>query len=137
MSEQFKKDPSVVVGGLIINIEGKVLLCKSYKWNNLWTIPGGHIEYGESIEEAIKREVKEEVGLDIDLKKILWFNYILNKKYFFKKRHFVALECLCSTNSNKVQIDNNEMQDYNWFEPKDALKEETDPYTHKFIEKYW
>ena len=42
------------------------------KWGNLWVVPGGHIEYGETIEEAIKREMKEETNLDIKLEKILF-----------------------------------------------------------------
>jgi len=135
MSEQIKH-PRVVVAGLIINQKGEILLCKSYKWSNLWIVPGGHIEYGETIEKAIKREVKEEVGLDIKIKKILFTQELIEPKDYCKKRHFISLQCVCSAENNNVKIDDDEIQDYKWVDPEDGLKEKTDPYTHKFIEKY-
>ncbi|MBL7169852.1 MAG: NUDIX domain-containing protein [Candidatus Aenigmarchaeota archaeon] len=131
-----EKKPSLVVAGLIINQEGKVLLCRSRKWNNLWIVPGGHIEYGESIEDAIKREIKEEVGLDIELKKVLFVQELIEPKDYIKKKHLISLECVCSTKDNNVEIDDDEIQDHKWIEPEDALKEKTDPYTHEFIKKY-
>lgn len=45
--------PEPVVGVLIFNTEGKMLLLKSHKWRDKYIIPGGHIELGERIEEAI------------------------------------------------------------------------------------
>ena len=33
---------------------------------NRWTVPGGHIELGETVEETLKREIKEEIGLEIE-----------------------------------------------------------------------
>ena len=53
--------PEPTVGALIINSENKILLVKSHKWmNGKYSVPGGHVEIGESFEEAIIREVKEE-----------------------------------------------------------------------------
>jgi len=131
-----EKRPSVVVAGLILNQKGEILLCKSYKWNNLLVVPGGHIKYGETIKEAIKREVKEEVGLDIKVKKILFVQELIEPKDYCKKRHFVSLQCICSAKNDDVKIDNDEMQDYKWVKPENGLKEKTDPYTHEFIKKY-
>lgn len=58
----------LVVTASIIN-DDKFLIIKENKPNalNKWTFPGGHIEYGEDILFAAKREVKEETGLDIEL----------------------------------------------------------------------
>ena len=56
--------PEPTVGALIINNKKEILLVKSHKWlNNKYSVPGGHVEIGESFEEAIIREVKEETGL--------------------------------------------------------------------------
>lgn len=58
----------LVVTASIIN-DDKLLIIKENKPNalNKWTFPGGHIEYGEDILFAAKREVQEETGLDIEL----------------------------------------------------------------------
>lgn len=62
----------VAVGAVIEDGEGKVLLVKHRPerggyWRGRWICPGGSLEVGESIEEGIKREVREETQLKIDL----------------------------------------------------------------------
>lgn len=57
--------PEPTVGALIFNAEGKLFLMKSHKWHDEYVIPGGHIELGETAEEALRREIKEETALDI------------------------------------------------------------------------
>lgn len=54
----------VTVDGVIIH-EGNILLIKRGKepYINFWALPGGFVEYGETTEEAVIREVKEETGL--------------------------------------------------------------------------
>ncbi|MEM5793622.1 MAG: NUDIX domain-containing protein [Candidatus Aenigmatarchaeota archaeon] len=128
--------PEIVVGCLIVNKNGMILICKSPKWKNLWVVPGGHIEYGETIEQSVKREVKEEVGLDVKFEKILFVQEIIEPKEYNRKTHFISLECVCSTINDKVKIDDREIKEYIWAKPIDALKMETDPYTHEFIKKY-
>lgn len=54
----------------IVN-DGKILLVKKSEDDpyhpNEWEVPGGRMEFGEKLDEHIKREVKEEVGLDIEI----------------------------------------------------------------------
>ena len=50
---------------IIIEIAGKIVLIKRKNPPHGWAIPGGFIDYGESAEEAARREAKEETGLDI------------------------------------------------------------------------
>ena len=54
------------MGALIVNSNGEILLVKSFKWGSKYTVPGGHIELGERSEVAVRREVKEEVGLEVE-----------------------------------------------------------------------
>lgn len=128
--------PEPIVGALISNDKKEVFLVKSHKWSNLYCIPGGHIELGETIEEAVKREIKEEVGLDIEFEKVLFIQEAVFPKDFHKKKHFIFLECVCRTKSKEVKIDNDEIQKFIWIEPKKALDLNLDSYTRNFIIKY-
>ncbi|HET9999347.1 MAG TPA: NUDIX domain-containing protein [Ktedonobacteraceae bacterium] len=49
---------------VVVNDEGKILLQRRSD-NNLWALPGGTMEIGESIGETVIREVKEETGFDV------------------------------------------------------------------------
>ena len=57
-----------IVGAFIFSSDGKLLLGKNIKggvYSGCWVIPGGGIETGETKVDALKREVKEEVGIEI------------------------------------------------------------------------
>jgi 8-oxo-dGTP diphosphatase len=59
------------VKAVIINNEGLILIIKhagdETHLENLWDVPGGRFEYGETPQEGLKREVKEESGLEIQI----------------------------------------------------------------------
>ncbi len=133
MTEQ--KYPEPTVGALIFNPEGKVLLIKSHKWRDRYVIPGGHIELGEKIEDALRREIKEETGLDIhDIEFFLLQEFIFDKT-FHKKRHFLFLDHICKTTSTQVSLDQ-EGQEYVWVNPDEALNLQVEPYTRRILEEY-
>ena len=52
------------VKGLILNSQGKILMAHN---NNTYQLPGGHVDEGESIDECIIREIKEETGIDLEV----------------------------------------------------------------------
>lgn len=61
----------VRVTGILIESE-KVLLVKQKVANRDWSLPGGRVENGETLEEAMIREMKEETGLDVKVKNLLY-----------------------------------------------------------------
>lgn len=63
--------PLLTVDALII-FEGKIVLIKRKNppYQNLFALPGGFVEVGETVEAAVVREAKEETGLDIELIKL-------------------------------------------------------------------
>lgn len=131
-----QKYPEITVGALIFNPEGKILLIKSHKWKGKYTIPGGHIEYGETIEEALKREIKEETGLDIyDIEFVCIQEFIFDNA-FWKKKHFIFLDYVCKTDSKDVKL-NEEAEECAWFTLEEALNNpEVENYTKRLIRKY-
>lgn len=61
----------VSVGALIVNDKGEIFITKrGVKATNergTWEIPGGKVHFGETLEDAVKREIKEEYGVDVVL----------------------------------------------------------------------
>jgi len=131
-----RKYPEPTVGALIINNSGEILLVKSPKWNCGYTIPGGHVELGEKIEDALKREIKEEVGIDIEVVGPLMVQEAIFPKTFFKKKHFIFLDYLCKAKNTEIKLDGREMTGFIWIKPEKALNLDIEPFTRNMINKY-
>ena len=126
--------PEPTVGALIVNDDGEVLLCESHKWPNIYTVPGGHVELGETFEEALKREIKEEVGLDVKVEELLSIQQVIYPKEFWKRAHFVFLDFLCRADgAQNVIVDGDEIQNTLWVDPKEALNLNIDRYLRHFL----
>ncbi len=111
--------PEATVGAVIFNPENRVLLCKSRKWNSKYVIPGGHIESGEKIEDALKREVYEETGLDIYDLKLISLKESIFSDTFESRKHFIFIDFTCRTDSSEVTL-NNEAEEYIWVKPEET-----------------
>jgi ADP-ribose pyrophosphatase YjhB (NUDIX family) len=66
MAEKEKKNPLPTVD-ILIEIEGGIVLIERKNPPHGWAIPGGFVDYGESLETAAAREAKEEISLDVKL----------------------------------------------------------------------
>lgn len=128
--------PEATVGALVANSKGEVLIVRSNKWRNKYTVPGGHIELGERAEDAIKREVKEETGLDVYSVKLLLVQQAIYPVDYYKHEHFIFLDYLCSSLNSEVKLDGRELQEYVWIKPDEALELDLEDYTKNFVLKY-
>jgi len=108
---------------------------KSHKWNNKYVMPGGHVELGETLNEALKREIKEETNIDIYDIEFIGFQEFIFDKVFWKKRHFIFFDYVCKTNSKEVKL-NDEGQEYTWVTLEEAIKLSIEPYTMNTIKAY-
>jgi nucleoside triphosphatase len=128
--------PEATVGALIVNGKGEILLVRSYKWGSRYTVPGGHIELGEASEKAVRREVREEVGLEVEPVRLLLVQEAIYPEGYIKHEHFIFLDYLCRTSSSDVKLDGKEIQEYLWTNPDDALQLDLESYTRNLVEAY-
>ena len=128
--------PEATVGALIVNGKGEILLVRSYKWGTKYTVPGGHIELGERSETAVKREIREEVGLEVEPVRLLLVQEAIYPADYIKHEHYIFLDYLCRTDSSEVKLDGKEIQEYVWTTPSDALQLELESFTRNLVEAY-
>lgn len=134
--DNFKKYPEPTVGPIIYNEQGEILLIQCPKWADYWHIPGGHIEIGETGEQALKREIREETGLEIDDIEFIGYQDAIEPAGFFKKKHFIFLD-YCARRSGGEITKSREMEEYIWLQPEQALKTlKIHPATVKTIKFY-
>lgn len=107
---------------LIFNEHGEVLvLYPNYK--NTWILPGGHTEDNESPKENCLREVKEELGLDISIGRLLCVDYVKQKPPKGESLVFIFEGGILSDKQiNKIKLQEDELTDLKFVKPEEALK---------------
>ena len=133
MAEQQYPEPTV--GALIFNPEGKLLMVKTHKWKGKYTIPGGHVELGEHLSDALKREIKEETGLNLIEADFLCIQEFIYDERFWEKRHFIFFDYICQVEEGVVQL-NDEAQEYLWVDVDEAFSYPIDSYLQYALEIY-
>ena len=98
-------------------------------------VPGGHVELGERLVEALVRETKEETGLDVYNPEFLCFQEFVYDDDFWKRRHFIFFDFACRTDSTAVLL-NGEAEEYLWVPPAEALDLPLEPYTVIAVREY-
>jgi len=129
MWEDLMVPGSVVAAGAIIEYQPKrrksekeILLVKTHKWGNQYSMVGGKVKRNERLEQALIREVKEETGLKSEVgRHICTFDQIKNSGYYLSGIQHIFIDNIVSVTSKKVQL-NNEAQDYIWIPAKEALE---------------
>src|SRR6185436_17191385 len=96
-SRQYPAQPIVGVGAVIVR-EGKVVLVKR-RFEPLagqWSLPGGRLELGETLEGGLAREMLEETGLDVQVGPVVdVFDRILLDPERRVRYHYVLIDYLC------------------------------------------
>ena len=110
-----------VAAPVIVNDKGEVLLIKSHKWGDKYLIPGGHIETGETILEAAKREGEEETGLKLEPQYCVNVGELIYDPDFHRKAHLLYFHVVCKAVSSEVKLDGIELKDFVWVDPRKAL----------------
>jgi phosphoglycolate phosphatase-like HAD superfamily hydrolase/ADP-ribose pyrophosphatase YjhB (NUDIX family) len=117
------RTPLATVGALIFNSKNEALMIRTHKWSNLWGIPGGKIKWGETSENALRREILEETGLKISDIKFVLVQDCIHSKEFYRDAHFVLLNytCRCAGKNPRVKL-NDEGREFRWVKLAEAKK---------------
>lgn len=113
-------DYKIGVGvGVLILKEGKILLGKrkGSHGSGTWSLPGGHLEFGESFEECCKREVLEETNLKVNnLTKLSFTNDIFEKE----GKHYVTLFFITEDFEGDLKLmEPDKCERWDWFDLKE------------------
>lgn len=100
----------VSAAGVVFNEEGDILMLKSPKRG--WEFPGGVVEDGETIEEALKREIKEETGVEVEVAGFVGLCKNLQK-------NIVNIDFYCKYKEGNLTT-SDESMDVRWVTPKKA-----------------
>ena len=85
------KNIEIASGVLVINPKGEILFTTGPKWRGFYTIVGGHFEYGESIENGVRRELQEEIGVVPKRIEFLSVGEAIEPSWFHRPAHFIFL----------------------------------------------
>jgi phosphoglycolate phosphatase-like HAD superfamily hydrolase/ADP-ribose pyrophosphatase YjhB (NUDIX family) len=128
--------PVATVGGLIRDAEGNFLLVRTRKWSGLYGIPGGKIDYGETMEAAFVREAREETGLAVRDLEFAMAQDCVEHPEFYRPRHFILVNYLARVDGVKPPPRlNHESDAYRWATPAEALAMPLNRPTRVLIEK--
>ena len=102
---EYPQSPVVAVGGIILD-GGKVLLVRRGQEPLLgqWSIPGGAVEVGEQLPEALRREILEETGLAVRVGEIVEvLDRIIHDEQGKVRYHYVLADYLCRVEGGRLQ----------------------------------
>jgi len=137
---EYPAHPLVGVGALVHDREGRVLLIKRKFEPNKgrWSLPGGLLETGETLLEAGRREVKEEVGVEIEVEELFQVSEEIVRDSEGKARfHFVLVDFLASLNPERATIAlNEESESFVWSKPEEIKGMDVSENTKRIVEKY-
>ena len=128
-----QKYPEPTVGALIFNEDDQLLIVKTHKWHDNYTIPGGHVELGEHLVDALEREIKEETGLILSGADFLCFQEFVFDDCFWEKRHFIFFDFLCRVKPGQVRL-NDEAEGYAWVDLDQVEEYPIDDYLRHSLE---
>lgn len=129
----------IIVGiGILVSHDGKVLITKRYDPSQpeahlKWQLPGGKVEFGETIQEAVIREMQEEVSVTVTIP-----NYPPIVGSSLWKHPTIHVQCMligfiCRADGQTVTISCEETSDFAWINPAEIAQRDRLPQALEFV----
>lgn len=94
-------EPRIRAAGILIK-EGKILLIRHQKNDDTyWLLPGGGVDYGETMEESLKREFLEECNIDVEVKEMIFVSQGIAPN---KSRHIVHMNFVVEYINGELRV---------------------------------
>ncbi len=118
--------PRLGVGAIVVD-NGRLLMVRRGKepGRGLWTLPGGHLEQGELLAEAVRREVLEETGVEVEVGDLAGIFEVLGDP------HFVILDFLVTVTGDRDLEPSGDVEEARWVPLDDVPALECTP---RFVE---
>jgi mutator protein MutT len=115
---KFPERPVVGVGAVILDGSRVVLVKRAHEpLQGEWSLPGGAVELGETLEDALAREVVEETGLDVDVGPIVEvLDRVQRAPDGRIEFHYVIVDYLCRSRSDRPLVGSSDALDARWVE---------------------
>lgn len=138
MQREFPLAPLIGVGAVIVH-EGRVLLVQRghEPMKGRWTIPGGLIDVGEALTEAVVRETREETGLEVEPIELVELLDRIHREDGRVRYHYVIADYLCSVVGGTLAAADDAAA-VRWVERAEWNSSlELDPITVRVVERAW
>lgn len=134
---EYPDRPLVGVGAVVIDGEGRILLVRRgvEPGLGLWSIPGGLVELGERVMDAVVREVREETGVEVEVLGIaeVFDNIVLDERGRVRF-HYVLIDYYAKPLTSSLRRGSDALE-VGWFTPEEAERLEKSRATEKLLRK--
>jgi 8-oxo-dGTP diphosphatase len=118
--------PTLAVGAIVVHDDALLMVLRGREPNKgLWTVPGGRVEAGEYLADALKREVREETGIEIEVGELLG---VLERR---GDEHFVILDFLAQPLDDTAPRASDDAAEARWVPLREVAKLDCTP---RFVE---
>lgn len=101
-----------------------------------WTLPGGKVEVGETVQDALHREVNEECGIQIEIGRLIDVVDYIEKDENSTKFHFTIIDYEATYKAGKIRA-SSDVKDIGWFEREQIPFLKLPPITRSFFKKHY